>query len=394
MKNDFPIFNSGGLIYLDSASTTQKPKVVIDSLKNFYEKNNANVHRGVYKLSEKATEEYENAREKIANFLGANTREIIFTKNCTEAINILAYSLSKDFKEGDEIILTVMEHHSNLVPWQQIAKEKRMKLQFLGINEQGELNLEELKGKLNEKTKIVSVTHISNVLGTINPIRKIAKIVKENSDARLVVDAAQSVGHTKIDVKNLGVDFLALSGHKMLGPNGIGCLYGREELLEEMGPFNYGGDMIKEVRLEDSEFNEIPWKFEAGTPPIANAIALGQAVDYLQEVGMEKLEEKEKNVIEYAMQSLKAIEKIKIYGPVIRGPIISFNVGKIHPHDVATILDNEGIAVRGGHHCCMPLMKILGKTGTVRISLGPYNDKEDIDTLIEGIKKVKEVFRE
>ncbi len=393
IKKDFPLlqrkFYDKQLVYLDSASTTQKPSVVIESLKEFYEKYNANVHRGIYKLSEEATQLYESAREKIAKFVGARPEELIFAKSCTEAINLLAYSL--ELKEGDEILISEMEHHSNFVPWQQIAKEKKAKLRFVKVDEEGKLDLESLKAQLNEKTKIVSITHVSNVLGTINPIKEIADIVHKNSSAVFIVDAAQSVGHMKINVKDLDADFLAFSGHKMLGPVGIGCLYGKAELLQKMKPFLYGGDMIKEVTFEKTEFNDLPWKFEAGTQPIAEAIALAKAIEYLEQIEMDTVEEHDRILTQYALEKLRELGA-KIYGPNERAPVISFNLEGIHSHDIATILDGEAIAVRGGHHCCMPLMSVLGISGAARVSFYIYNTKEDVDALIEGIKKVKKVF--
>jgi len=394
IKKDFPLlqrkFNGKQLVYLDSASTTQKPSVVIESLKEFYEKYNANVHRGIYKLSEEATQLYESAREKIAKFVGARPEELVFAKSCTEAINLLAYSL--ELKEGDEILISEMEHHSNFVPWQQIAKEKKAKLRFVKVDGEGKLDLESLKAQLNEKTKIVSVTHVSNVLGTINPVKEIADIVHKNSSAVFIVDAAQSVGHMKIDVKDLDADFLAFSGHKMLGPVGIGCLYGKAELLQKMKPFLYGGDMIKEVTFEKTEFNDLPWKFEAGTQPIAEAIALAKAIEYLEQIGMDTVEEHDRELTRYALEKLRELG-VKIYGPSERAPVISFNFKGIHSHDIATILDEEAIAVRGGHHCCMPLMSVLGISGAARVSFYIYNTREDVDALVIGLRKVKEVFR-
>lgn len=393
---DFPLlrrkFGGKRLVYLDNAATTQKPFQVINALKEFYEKYNANVHRGIYKLSEEATQLYESSREIIAKFIGANSQELIFTKNCTEAINLLAYSLSSKLKKGDEIIISEMEHHSNLVPWQQLALRKGLKLRFVKIND-GKISLEDLEKKLNRKTRIVSLSHISNVLGTINPIKKISKMVHEYN-ALFVVDAAQSVGHVSLNVKSFDVDFLAFSGHKMLGPFGIGCLYGKGELLQKLNPFLYGGDMIKEVKFKKTTFNSLPWKFEAGTPPIVEAIALSKAVGYIKKIGLDEIELHDKKLATYALKRLDE-EEVKIYGPKkskYRASIISFNVGNIHSHDVAAVLDSECIAIRAGHHCCMPLMLTLGVTGTARASFYIYNSKEDVDLLVEGIKKVKKMF--
>ncbi len=398
IKKDFPIlqrkFNGKQLVYLDSASTTQKPAVVINALKEFYESYNANVHRGIYQLSEEATQLYENSRENIANFISARPEELIFTKNCTEAINLVAYSLAEQLHEGDEILISQMEHHSNFVPWQQIAKQKHAKLKFVEINEDGKLSVESLNSQLSRKTKIVSLTHISNVLGTINSIRELAEIAHD-SGSLFFVDAAQSVGHMKVDVKQLDVDFLAFSGHKMLGPTGIGCLYGKAELLKQTKPFIYGGDMIKEVKFDNTIFNEPPYKFEAGTQPIAEVVALGKAVEYLQKIGMENVEEHGKMLTRYATEKLNEISDIKIYGPQNgRAAVISFNITNVHSHDVATILDSEAIAIRGGHHCCMPLMQVLVISGAARASFYLYNTKEDVDALLSGIEKVKKIFGE
>ncbi len=398
---DFPIlkrkFNGKRLVYLDSAATSQKPRRVINALKEFYEKYNANVHRGVYKLSEEATQKYEAARAKIASFVGARAEEIVFTKNCTEALNLLAYSLGKELKAGDEILISQMEHHSNFVPWQQIALERGAKLRFVEITRDGKLNLQNLKQQLNKKTKVVALTHVSNVLGTINPIKSIAETIRKNSKALFVVDGAQAVGHMPVDVKKLGADFYAFSGHKMLGPLGIGCLYGKRELLEKMKPFLYGGKMIKEVSFAGTTFAEPPYKFEAGTQPIAEVVALGAAVEYIRSIGIEKIEAHDKELLRYALKKLGEIPDVEIYGPKSqdakdRGAVISFNIKGVHSHDVATILDSEGVAIRGGHHCCMPLMSILKIPGAARASFHVYNTKEDVDALIAGIRKVKKIF--
>jgi len=396
LRKDFPILqrviNGKKLIYLDNSATTQKPNEVISSVKDYYENYNSNVHRGIYKISEEATQKYEEAHEKVAKFINAEFEEIVFTKSTTESLNLLAYSLGQDIKEGDEIVVSQMEHHSNFVPWQALALRKNAKLRFIELTEDGRLNEEQLKEIINEKTKIVAITHMSNVLGTINDVKKIAEIAHKYS-ALVVVDAAQSVPHLKVNVKELDCDFLAFSGHKMLGPTGVGVLYGKKELLEKMPPFLYGGDMIKEVGFEKTTWNNLPWKFEAGTPNVAQAIGLGVAIDYLNKIGMEDIRDYEKELTEYALKKLKEIDGIKIYGPEQRGSIVSFNLEGIHSHDICTIVDREGICIRGGHHCAMPLMTILGINGSARASFYFYNTKEEVDLLIEGLKKVKKVFK-
>ncbi len=398
IKKDFPILNrkinGNRLVYLDNSATTQKPIQVINAIKEYYENYNANVHRGIYKLSEEATYKYEEAHKKVADFINADHNEIIFTKNTTESLNLLAYSLTSNLKEGDEIILTQMEHHSNLVPWQQIAKQKNLKLKFIEIDNEGKLKLDQLNDLITKKTKIVSVTAMSNVLGTINNIEKIGKIVHDN-DALFIVDGAQSVPHSITDVKKIDCDFLCFSSHKMLGPTGIGVLFGKKNLLESMKPFLYGGDMIKEVKFSDTEFNEIPWKFEAGTPNACDGVALGTAVDYLNEIGMQEIMKHEKELSKYALEKLSQIKSIKIYGPKSledRNTVISFSLNNIHSHDISAMLDQYGIAIRGGHMCAMPLMSLLGVNGLSRASFYIYNDKEDVDILVESLKKVKGMF--
>ena len=398
IKKDFPILNrkinGNRLVYLDNSATTQKPIQVINAIKEYYENYNANVHRGIYKLSEEATYKYEEAHKKVGDFINADHNEIIFTKNTTESLNLLAYSLTSNLKEGDEIILTQMEHHSNLVPWQQIAKQKNLKLKFIEIDNEGKLKLDQLNDLITKKTKIVSVTAMSNVLGTINNIEKIGKIVHDN-DALFIVDGAQSVPHSITDVKKIDCDFLCFSSHKMLGPTGIGVLFGKKNLLESMKPFLYGGDMIKEVKFSDTEFNEIPWKFEAGTPNACDGVALGTAVDYLNEIGMQEIMKHEKELSKYALEKLSQIKSIKIYGPKSledRNTVISFSLNNIHSHDISAMLDQYGIAIRGGHMCAMPLMSLLGVNGLSRASFYIYNDKEDVDILVESLKKVKGMF--
>jgi cysteine desulfurase / selenocysteine lyase len=397
VKKDFPILNrkinGKDLVYLDSGATSLTPQIVVNAVNDFYNKFNANVHRGIHKLSEDATVEYEEAHRKVGRFINAQFEEVIFTKNTTESLNLLAYSLTKDLKENDEILVSEMEHHSNIVPWQELAKDKNLVLKYIKVKD-GTLDLEDLKEKLNEKVKIVSVMHVSNVLGTINDVKEIGRLVHENNSL-FIVDGAQSIPHLKIDVKDLDCDFFCFSGHKMMGPTGVGVLYGKKKLLEKMNPFLFGGDMISEVKFSGSKWNELPWKFEAGTPVIAQGIGLGKAVEYLEEIGMDKIKEYEDYLIEYAYEMLEGI--VKIYGPIDlkkRSGVISFNIEGIHAHDVSAILDREGIAVRGGHMCAMPLVtEVLKENSLVRASFYVYNTIEDVDKLVEGIKKVKEIFK-
>ncbi len=384
------------LVYLDNASTTQKPLEVINAVREYYEKYASNVHRGMHRLSEKATKEYEGARKKIAEFINAEFEEIIFTRGTTESLNLLAYSLSDDLKKGDEILVSGMEHHSNFVPWQQLAKQKGIVMKTIGIDRQGRLDMGDLKTNLSKKTKLLAVVHVSNAIGTINNIKKIASIKNsKNPSCLLVVDAAQSIPHMKIDVKDIGADFLAFSGHKIYGPTGIGVLFGKKKLLEKMRPFLFGGDMIKKVSKSESTWNDLPYKFEAGTPNIAGAIGLGIAVDFLQKKGLKNIAETEKKLTEYASKKLRRIKNLEIYGPLDdkeRCCVFSFNIKGIHPHDVSSIFDREGIAVRGGHHCAMPLMDSLGVNGTTRASICFYNTKQDIDLLAGAIEKAKKIF--
>ena len=388
IKKDFPILRNN-IVYLDSASTTQKPQEIIDAIKEFYEKSNSNIHRGLYKLSEKATQLYESTREKVAKFINSNSEEIIFTRGTTESLNLIANCIGNIMKEGETILLTEMEHHSNLVPWQVIAKKNKFKLRFIPVDKNGDLMIDE---KLFKNVKVVSVTHVSNALGTINDIKKIEELAHKNN-AYFILDAAQSVGHFKLDVKKINCDFLAFSGHKMIGPFGIGVLYGKKELLEKIEPFLYGGDMIKEVNLNESKWNDIPWKFEAGTQNIEGVIGLGKAIDYIDKLGFDEIQKHEKEITEYALNELSKIKELKIYSPKERAGIISFNVKGIHSHDVAQLLDNYNICVRAGHHCCMPLMKKLEVNGTVRVSLYIYNAKEDIDNLVESLRLIIKEFK-
>ena len=398
IRKDFPILDvkvhGKPLIYLDNAATTQKPKTVINAVTYYYENYNANIHRSIHKLGEEATAAYEEAHSKVANFINAGFEEIIFTKGTTEGLNLLAYSLTNDLRAGDEIVISQMEHHSNFVPWQQLALRKKLKLKFIEIDENGLLKKDSINENITDKTKIVSLTHVSNVLGTVNDVKEIGKIAHEN-DALFIVDAAQSVPHIPVDVKKIDCDFLAFSGHKMLGPTGIGGLYGKKELLQEMEPFLYGGEMIKEVTFEQTKFNDLPWKFEAGTMNIAQGIGLGAAIDYLNKIGMKSIENYENGLVSYAMKRLSEINEIEIYGPDAdkRSGLVAFNVKDVHAHDTATILDGEGIAVRAGHHCAMPLASVLGIAASARASFYLYNTKEEIDKLAEGINKVIKVFK-
>lgn len=399
ITDDFPILkqkvNGKRLVYLDNSATTQKPKQVINAIVDFYQNDNANVHRGVYQLSQRSTAAYENAHKIVAKFIGASFEEIIFTKGTTESINLLAYSLGSSLEDGDEIVLSQMEHHSNIVPWQQITEEKNLVLNFIPITEDYKLDIDEAKKLITQKTKIVSIAHMSNVLGTINPIKEIAQLA-HSVGALMIVDAAQSAPHMKIDVNELDCDFLAFSGHKVAGPTGIGVLYGKKRLLERMKPFLYGGDMISEVTFKNSTWNELPWKFEAGTPNIAGAIGLAKAIEYLQSIGMDNIQEHGSFLAAYAIEKLSKIDGLQIIGPKgieNRGPVVSFVVEGIHPHDLSEILDRFGVAVRGGHHCAMPLMSLLGVNGTTRASFYIYNTPEDVDALAEGIMKAKDIFK-
>jgi cysteine desulfurase/selenocysteine lyase len=400
IKQDFPIFKrriyGKPLIYLDNAATTQKPRQVIEAIREFYQNYNANVHRGVYRLSVEATEAFENARAKVARFINAKDSEIVFTKNATEALNLVAYSWGLcNLKKGDRILLTEMEHHSNIVPWQLVAKHTGAVVDYIPINEDGLLVDEEVDRLLNLEPKIVSITQASNVLGTINDVKEIVEKAHKVG-AIAVVDAAQSVPHMRVDVKELGCDFLAFSGHKALGPLGVGVLYGKRDLLKDMNPFLGGGDMISRVWLSGAEWNELPWKFEAGTSSVADVIGLGAAVDYLNSIGMSRVRAHEVRLTEYALKRLSEISDIRIYGPRDldkRSGVISFNLSGIHPHDLATILDEEGIAIRAGHHCAMPLMTKLGVAATARASFYIYNSESDIDALVEGLYKARRIFK-
>lgn len=395
IREDFPILekklNGSRLVYLDNAATTQKPKCVADAISDYYYNHNGNPHRGAHTLSIEATSLYDNAKKKVQNFINADSEdEIVFTKNCTESLNLLAYSLSQSFKEDDEILLCISEHHSNILPWQRISKEKNLILKYIYVNEDGTIPESEYE-KINKNTKLISIAQMSNVLGTIFPVKKISQIAHEKG-AIVVIDAAQSIPHMKVDVKDIDADFLVFSAHKMLGPMGIGVLYGKKHLLDNMPPFLLGGDMIEYVYENDVTFAQVPYKFEAGTQNVEGAVGLNAAIDYLEKISLQNIEAHEKMLTEYAVEEMLKIPYIEIYGPMDlekRGGIISFNVKDIHPHDVSTILDSYGVASRAGHHCCQPLMRYMGINASVRISFYLYNNIEDIDIFIDSIKNVR-----
>ncbi len=400
IRKDFPILTREvkpniPLIYLDSTATAQKPSAVIDAMSHYYNHSNANIHRGVHTLAEEATALYENARDRIAKFINAKSpKEIIYTRNATEAINLVAYSWGRaNIKQGDVIVLTEMEHHSNLVPWQMLAAEKNAKIEIIPVTDDGELDLNTYESILKLSPKIICVTHMSNVLGTINPIQQMA--AKAHAvGAMVMVDGAQSVPHFAVDVQTLGADFLAFSAHKMCGPTGIGILWSRQQVLEAMPPFLGGGDMIKRVYLREFKANDLPHKFEAGTPAIAEAIGFGAAVDYLTAVGMDSIHDYEREIIAYAIERLEEVPGVKIYGPKAerKGGVAAFSFDGVHPHDVAQILDSDGVAVRAGHHCAMPLHDRFNLPATTRASFYLYNTKSEVDKLIEGLYKVKKMF--
>ena len=400
IRKDFPILSrevhGKPLVYLDSTASSQKPSVVIDAMSTYYETYHANVHRGVYEISEEATAAMERARVKVARFINArHSKQVIFTRNTTESINLVAYSWgSANITAGDLIILTEMEHHSNLVPWQLLAQRTGARLEFIPITGDGLLQLDIYEQLLQQQPKLVAFTHMSNVLGTINPVQEM--IAQAHAVGAIVlIDAAQSVPHLPVDVQSLDVDFLCFSAHKMLGPTGIGVLYGKRALLEAMPPFMSGGDMIRTVGLRESTWNDLPWKFEAGTPSIAEAIGLGAAVDYLHAIGMENVLQHEQQITHYAMEQLQKVPGLTIYGPGAsrRGGVISFTLGDIHPHDLASILDQQaGVAIRAGHHCAQPLMERLGLSATARASFYVYTTEEEIDILVQGLHKAIQIF--
>ena len=400
IREDFPILskkiNGKQLVFLDNASTSQKPKQVIEAIKNYYEEHNANPHRSIYKLCEEATEIYEKSHEDVAKFINAsNEEEIIFVRNTNEAMNLVMYSWAmNNLKSGDEILVTMMEHHANIVPWQFLQKFG-IKLKFTELASDGRLDQNNFQEQLTKKTKLVSITHASNVLGTINDVEKISKLAHDNGSL-FVVDAAQSIPHMEVDVKKINCDFLAFSGHKMLAPMNIGVLYGKKEILEKMDPFMRGSDMIKEVKQTESTWNELPWKFEAGTPNVEGAVGLSVAINYLNKIGMKEIEKHEKNLTEYALKKLSGIEGVTVYGPRDgnqKAGIVSFNAKGVHSHDVAQLMDEFGIAIRSGHHCAMPLMKYLGIQSAARASFYLYTTKEEIDALANGLQKINKVFK-
>ena len=398
LRRDFPILdqivNDEPLVYLDNAATTQKPTQILEAIAAYYEKDNANVHRGVHTLAERATAAYEAARERVCSFIhAASTKEVLFTRGTTTSLNWVARYAENVLQPGDEVLISVMEHHSNTIPWQEACKKTGARLIYAYLKD-GMLDLADFRSKLTEKTRFVALAHVSNVLGVVNPIKEIAELVHQ-ANALLVVDGAQSVPHMKIDVQDLDVDFFAFSGHKMLGPTGIGVLYGKEELLERMSPVEFGGEMIDFVYEQEATWKELPWKFEAGTPNIAGAIGLAVAIDYLDKIGMETVHQYEQELIAYAFPKLQAVEGLTIYGSedlAQRSGVISFNLAGLHPHDVATALDYEGVAVRAGHHCAQPLLSYLGVAATVRASFYLYNTKADCDKLVEALQKTKEFF--
>lgn len=397
IRQQFPIFdqevNGHPLVYLDSAATSHKPVPVIEKVNDYYRRYNSNVHRGVHTLGNYATEGYEGARAKVRQFIHArSTKEIVFTRGTTSALNLVAHSYGQQVcAEGGEIVITPMEHHSNLIPWQQLAKRTGATLKYIDLKDDGTLDMDDARRKITPETKIVSVVHVSNVLGTVNPIKELARLA-HNNGAVLVVDGAQSTPHMATDVQDLDCDFFAFSGHKMCAPTGIGVLYGKKELLEQMEPMEFGGEMIDTVELHESTWKELPYKFEGGTPIIAGAIGLGAAIDFLNEIGLEAIAEHERRLVQYALERLNEIEGLNVYGPQERSGLVTFNVDDIHPHDVATVLDSEGIAVRAGHHCAQPLMRWLDVTATARASFYLYNTEEDIDKLVDGLVKTKEFF--
>ncbi|RAN84714.1 cysteine desulfurase SufS [Bacillus sp. SRB_331] len=397
IRKQFPILdqkvNGKQLVYFDSAATSQKPIQVIETLERYYKEYNSNVHRGVHTLGTKATDAYEGAREKVRKFINAKSmEEIIFTRGTTTALNTVAASYGLDnVNEGDEIVISYMEHHSNIIPWQQVAKKTGATLKYLPLQLDGTISLEDVRQTVTPNTKIVSIMHVSNVLGTINPVKEIGAIAHENG-AIMIVDGAQSAPHMKVDVQDLNCDFYALSAHKMCGPTGVGVLYGKKELLNNMEPIEFGGEMIDFVDLQESTWKELPWKFEAGTPIIGNAIGLGAAIDFLEEIGLHNIEKHEHELAQYALERLSEVDGVTIYGPKHRAGLVTFNIEDVHPHDVATVLDVEGIAVRAGHHCAQPLMKWLKASSTARASFYLYNTKEEIDTFVESLIKTKEYF--
>lgn len=400
IRRQFPALdqsvNDKPLVYLDSAATSQKPLAVIEAIDHYYRHDNANVHRGIHELSRRATIAYEEARAKVAGWINAaEPAEVIWTRGTTEAINLVAMAWGLDnVGEGDEILISVMEHHSNIIPWQLLAQRQGATLKYIELDDQGRLVLDDLPTLLTDRTKVVAITHVSNALGTINPIKKIA-VAAHEVGAMILVDGAQGAVHTKVDVQDLGVDFYAFSGHKMCGPTGIGALWGRREILDSMSPYQGGGEMIHFVGRDESSWAKLPHKFEAGTPNIAGAIGMGVAVDFLSEIGMDAIVRHERDLLVYALERVGSVPKIRIYGPTSldeRSAVISFTLGDAHPHDISTILDSDGIAVRAGHHCAQLVMKHFGVSATARASFYLYNTKEDVDRLVEGLAQVSSIF--
>ena len=395
-KDEFPILQERKISYLDSGATTQKPQCVIDAIESYYKECNANPHRGAYSLSIEATEKYESTREKIAKFINARNREeIIFSKNATESLNLIAYSYGLDnLKKDNKVVLSIMEHHSNLVPWQYVTKKTNSKLKFMYINKEYELSKEEIESKITDKTKVVGITHVSNVLGTINNVKEIIKYAHKKG-AIVIVDASQSIPHMKIDVQDLDADFLVFSGHKMFAPLGIGVLYGKKELLNKMTPFLMGGDMIEYVYEQNTTFATLPNKFEAGTQNVEGVIGLGAAIDYIEKIGYKEIQNVEEAITKYAVNELSKLDFLELYispHSENHSSVISFNIKGVHPHDVASILDSNGVCVRSGNHCAQPLLRYLGMDSTCRASFSIYNTKEDVDNLVEALKKAYKMF--
>jgi cysteine desulfurase/selenocysteine lyase len=398
VRNDFPILHQRvhgkPLVYLDSAATSQKPRAVLDAVARYYLEDNANVHRGVHLLSERATKDYEDAREKVRKFLNAaHAHEIVFVRGTTEAVNLVAQSFGRSrVKAGDEILITAMEHHSNIVPWQLLCEEKGAVLRVAPIDDEGQLRLDELERLLGPRTRLLALAHVSNALGTINPVRRVVEMARRRK-VPVLLDGAQAVPHLEVDVQALGCDFYAFSGHKLFGPTGIGVLYGRSELLEQMPPWQGGGDMISSVTFEKTTWNKLPYKFEAGTPDISGAVGLGAAIDYLGSVGLPAIAAHEHDLLTYGTAALLELPGLRLIGTASeKAAVLSFVLGEIHPHDVGTVLDREGIAIRTGHHCAQPLMQRFGVAATARASLAPYNRRQDIDALVSGLHKVREIL--
>ena len=396
IKKDFPIFNNRDVVYLDSGATTQKPQCVIDAVNKFYENSNANPHRGAYSLSIEATEVYENTRRKIAKFINAkSSEEIIFTKNASESLNLVAYSYGLDtLNENDEVVLSIMEHHSNLVPWQMVTKKTKSNLKYMYINDEFELSNDEIDSKITDKTKIVAITHVSNVLGTINNVKEIIKYAHKKG-AKVLLDASQSIPHMKVDVQDLDADFVIFSGHKMLAPLGIGVLYAKKEILNKMNPFLMGGDMIEYVYEQETTFAPLPNKFEAGTQNVGGVVGLGAAIDYIEKIGYDEIRKYEDEVVGYAIDELSKLDYLTLYITPNRknhSSVISFNIKGVHPHDVASILDSENVCVRSGNHCAQPLMRFLGIDSTCRASFYFYNTKEDVNILVKALNKAYNMF--